>query len=176
MADCVAAAHRAGQEIWRRWRIPVYFYESAALRPERRALQNVRRAGFDGAPPDVGDVGAHPTAGASMVGARGFLVAFNVRLKTSDVEVALRIARRIRESSGGFKGVKAIGLYLASNGRAQVSMNLIDAPLEEVYQAIAAESEIEASELIGLVPRSIYQAAPEFFRRAENFDESRILV
>src|SRR4029077_19308757 len=105
----------------------------------RRPLQNVRRAGFDGAPPDVGDIPAHPTAGASMVGARGFLVAFNVRLKTADVAVARKIARKIRAASGGFRGVRAIGLYLDSSGRAQVSMNLVpsnmDAPLEGVYLA-----------------------------------------
>jgi glutamate formiminotransferase len=115
-----------------------------------------------------------------MVGARGFLVAFNVRLKTADVAVARDIARKIRESSGGFRGVKAIGLYLPSRGRAQVSMNLIDAPFEQVYQAICLEaargaSEIEASELIGFVPRGIYEASPEFFQRAENFSNSRIL-
>jgi len=183
MRESIEAAHRAGHEIWKRFGVPVYFYEEAALRPERRALQHTRRAGFDGQPPDVGDIAAHPAAGAAMVGARGFLVAYNVLLKTADVEVARRIARKIRESSGGFRGVKAIGRYLASRDRAQVSLNLIanllDAPLEAhleaMYQAIRADAPIEACELIGYVPRGIYESAPEFFRRAENFSESLVL-
>jgi glutamate formiminotransferase len=175
MADCVAIAHRAGRAIWERFGVPVYHYEAAALRPERKPLQNVRRERFDGHPPDVGDLASHPTAGATMVGARDFLVAFNVRLKTADVGVARAIARKIRQSSGGFPGVRAMGLYLSSRRRAQVSMNLVNAPLEEVYKAIASEAEVEASELIGFVPRRIYQSAPEFFERAENFSTDRIL-
>ena len=173
--DCVTAAHQAGAEIWSRFGIPVYFYEHAALRPERRPLQHTRRPGFDGRPPDIGAIAAHATAGAVMVGARGFLIAFNARLKTADVAAARAIASKIRESSGGLKGVKAIGLYLTSQGRAQVSMNLIDADLDAVYSAISAVAEIEAWELIGYVPRSIYDRFPAFFHRAENFTPARIL-
>jgi glutamate formiminotransferase len=113
-----------------------------------------------------------------MVGAREFLIAFNVNLDTPDVEVARRIARKIRESSGGFRHVKAMGIYLASLGCAQVSMNLTnfkETPLDHVYEAIRAEAPVRGSELIGFVPRRAYEMAPEFFRRAENFDESRIL-
>jgi glutamate formiminotransferase len=183
MDEAVEAARKAGEQIWRRSRIPVYFYGEANRREDRLRLEVIRRSGFDGAPPDVGDVTAHPTAGAAMVGARGFLVAYNVRLATTDVQIAKQIARAIRESSGGFLHVKALGLYLASRQCAQVSMNLTnfaETPLELVYDAIAAAAaergtRIAACELIGFVPRRAFDMAPEFFRRAENFTESRIL-
>ena len=183
MADAVGAAHRAGQEIWRRYGVPVYFYESAAHSPERKRLERVRRKEFDGAPPDIGTIAAHPTAGASMVGARGFLIAYNVDLATRDVAIAQTIARKIRESSGGFPNVKAMGIYLASRDRAQVSMNLtnfVETPLDRVYEAISSAArdhgtEAVAGEIIGFIPRRAYEMAPEFFRRAENFSESRIL-
>jgi glutamate formiminotransferase len=183
MDDCAAAAHQAGEQIWRRFGVPVYFYEGAARRPERKRLEKVRRPGFDGAPPDVGDVAAHPTAGASCVGARGFLIAYNVDLAGTDAAVAQSIARRIRESSGGFRFVKAMGLYLVSRGCAQVSMNLTnfaETPLDQVYEAIRAAAEahgthVIAGELIGFIPRRAYQAAPRFFENAANFSTSRII-
>ena len=112
MADAVAAAHQAGAMIWERARVPVYFYGEAAQRDTRRRLEKVRRKGFDGFPQDVGDVPVHPTAGASVVGARPFLLAYNFDLATPDVSIAQKIAVKIRESSGGFPYVKAIGLYL----------------------------------------------------------------
>jgi glutamate formiminotransferase len=178
MADAVAAAHRAGKEIWARAGVPVYFYGEAALRDSRRRLELVRRPGFDGAPQDVGDVAVHPTAGASVVGAREFLLAFNVDLKTTDVNVAKEIARKIRASSGGFPHVKAIGLYLESRHRAQVSMNLTkftEIPLEDLYDAIAAVAPVADCEVIGFVPQVAFEQAPAFFKRASNFSESRIL-
>lgn len=183
MAQAVAAAHRAGERIWRGLGVPVYFYGEAALRPERVRLERTRRPGFDGQPPDLGDVAAHPAAGACMVGARGFLIAYNVLLATSDAAIARNIARRIRESSGGFPHVKAIGLYLPSRGCAQVSMNLTDfahTDLEAVYSAIAQAAReqgtgIAGSEIIGFVPRQAYQQAPGFFERAGNFSGDRIL-
>lgn len=178
MEDAVTAAHRAGEEIWRRFGIPIYFYESAARKPERRRLERTRRAGFDGAPPDIGDLASHPRGGASMVGARGFLIAYNVDLETADVAVAQAIARKIRESSGGFRCVKAMGLYLASRGRAQVSMNLTnfaETDLNAVLRAIEQESPVAECELIGLIPRRAFEIFPDFFRRAANFDESRII-
>lgn len=183
MEDAVAAAHRAGEEIWRRFGVPVYFYEHAARNPGRRRLEKVRKRGFDGAPPDVGNLAVHPKAGASMVGAREFLIAYNVDLATRDTAIAQAIARKIRASSGGFPHVKAMGIYLASRDCAQVSMNLVDfadTPLDRVYEAIAAAAreygtEAVAGEIIGFIPRRAYEMAPEFFRRAENFSESRIL-
>lgn len=183
LEDCAGLAHRAGEEIWKRFGVPVYFYEAAARKPERRALQNVRRAGFDGAPPDVGDIAAHPTAGASCVGARGFLIAYNVDLATTDVTVAQAIARQIRESSGGFRFVKAMGLYLQSRNCAQVSMNLTnfaETPLEALFEAIRTAAErlgagIAACEVIGFIPRRAYAVSPAFFERAANFAPSRVI-
>jgi glutamate formiminotransferase len=183
MDDAVAAAHQAGAEIWRRWGVPVYFYEAAAKRPERKPLQKTRRKGFDGLPPDVGSIAAHPSAGAAMVGARGFLVAYNVDLETPDPEVARTIARTIRESSGGFRYVKAMGLYLRSRNCAQVSMNLVNfaaTPLDDLFGAIEKEAaklgtRVATGELIGLIPRQAFEMAPEFFKRAANFDASRII-
>jgi glutamate formiminotransferase len=183
IADAVAAAYQAGEEIWKRAGVPVYFYGEAARRDSRKRLEKVRRQGFDGAPPDVGNIPVHPTAGASVVGARGFLLAYNFDLATPDVKIAAEIARRIRESSGGFPYVKAIGLYLTSRGRAQVSMNLTDytrIPLEELYQRIAASAHelgtsVADGEVIGFVPEAAYRQNPAFFARASNFNESRIL-
>ncbi|MBZ5675963.1 MAG: glutamate formimidoyltransferase [Acidobacteriia bacterium] len=183
MEEAVAAAHRAGEEIWRRFGVPVYFYEHAARNPLRRRLEKVRRREFDGAPPDIGNIAGHPTAGASMVGARGFLVAYNVQLATRDAAIAQTIAKKIRASSGGFPHVKAMGIYLASRDCAQVSMNLTnfaETPLDRVWDTIADAArehgtEAAAGEIIGFIPRRAYEMAPEFFRRAENFSESRIL-
>ncbi|MBZ5631773.1 MAG: glutamate formimidoyltransferase [Acidobacteriia bacterium] len=183
MDEAVAAAHRAGEEIWRRCGVPVYFYEHAARSPGRQRLERVRRKDFDGAPPDVGNLAAHPTAGASMVGARGILIAYNVQLATRDAAIAQAIARKIRESSGGFPHVKAMGIYLASRDCAQVSMNLTnfaETPLERVYETIASAArehgtEAVAGEIIGFIPRRAYEMAPKFFRHAESFSESRIL-
>ena len=183
LEEAVAAAHRAGAEIWRRFGVPVYFYEQAARSAGRRRLEKVRRREFDGAPPDVGDIAAHPTAGASVVGARGLLVAYNVDLATRDTAVAHAIAKKIRASSGGFPYVKAMGIYLTSRDCAQVSMNLTnfaETPLDRVYDTIAAlarehGTEAVAGEIIGFIPRRAYEMAPEFFRHAANFSESRIL-
>jgi len=183
LEDCVAIAHRAGEEIWRRFRVPVYFYEAAAKLPERKRLERVRRPGFDGQPADVGDVAEHPTAGAVMVGARNFLIAYNINLTTPEAAIAKQIAAKMRESSGGFPFVKAMGLYLPSLGRAQVSMNLTNfaaIPLDELYAAVEAEAAslgtaIAESELIGFIPRAAFEQSPAFFRRIRGFDESRII-
>ena len=183
MADAIAAAERAGQEIWQRLSIPVYFYGEAARRESRKRLEGVRRKGFDGAPPDVGSIPAHPTAGASVVGARQFLLAYNVDLETPDLKIAQEIARRIRASSGGFAHVKAMCLYLESRHRAQVSMNLtnfFETALEDVFQKIAASANelgtsVADCEVIGFVPLQAYCKDPAFFARASNFTESRIL-
>jgi glutamate formiminotransferase len=181
--DCSRAAHQAGEAIWRRFGIPSYFYESAALKPERKRLEKTRRKGFDGGPPDIGDIAAHPSAGACMVGARAILIAYNVDLQTRDREIAQEIARKIRESSGGFRHVKAMGLYLESRDCAQVSMNLTryeEIPLLELLRTIDQEAvrlgtRAGAGELIGMIPRKAFEMAPEFFRRAAKFDESRVI-
>ena len=133
LEECVALAHTAGHEIWRRARVPVYFYEAAALSPSRVNLAHVRRGGFEALreqtasrPPDVGGPALHPTAGATIVGARRFLVAYNINLASADLALAQRLARTIRASSGGFPAVKALGLALESRGIVQVSINLTD--------------------------------------------------
>jgi len=183
LEECVAIAHRAGEEIWQRYRVPVYFYEAAARVAERKRLELVRRPGFDGRPPDIGDLAAHPTAGAVMVGARNFLIAYNINLTTPDAAIAKQIAAKIRESSGGFRFVKAMGLHLPSLGRAQVSMNLINfaaIPLDDLYAAVETEAArlgtaIAESELIGFIPRAAFEQSPEFFRRIRGFNDSRII-
>lgn len=185
--QCVEIAHQAGEAIWERFRVPVYFYEAAARIPERRALQNIRRKGFDGRPPDIGDViehrTEHPTAGAVMVGARHFLIAYNVNLATPDVGIARQIAQNVRESSGAFRFVKAMGVYLASSNLAQVSMNLTnfgEIPLDALYRTIQTEAErrgtsIAESELVGFVPKAAFEKSPDFFRRTRGFEDLRII-
>jgi glutamate formiminotransferase len=181
--QCVDAAHHTGQEIWNRFHVPVYFYEAAAKVAGRKRLERVRRAGFDGLPADVGEIASHHTAGATVVGARGFLIAFNINLATADVAIAQAVAKKIRESSGGFPFVKAIGLPLASRDCAQVSMNFVnfaETPFDKVWDAVVQEATllgttIASSQLIGFVPRRAFEQAPDFFKRADNFDESRIL-
>jgi glutamate formiminotransferase len=181
--DCARFAHRAGEEIWSRFGVPVYFYEAAARVPGRKRLENVRRRGFDGAPPDIGAIASHPRAGASVIGAREILIAYNINLETADAEVARAIARKIRESSGGFRFVKAMGLFLPSRGNAQVSMNLTnyaETPLDRVYDAVVEEAarlgtRVRSSQLVGFIPRRAYEMYPDFFARAEHFNESRII-
>jgi glutamate formiminotransferase len=134
--DCVILAKKAGREIWTRYRIPVYFYEAAAQRPDRVNLENIRRGQFEGLgeellsnserAPDIGDGRLHPTAGATVVGARKFLIAYNINLNTPDLSIAKKIAKKIRFSSGGLPFVKAMGVDLRARNLAQVSMNLTD--------------------------------------------------
>ncbi|HWF66086.1 MAG TPA: glutamate formimidoyltransferase, partial [Acidobacteriaceae bacterium] len=147
LPDCAVLAHQLGQEIWKRYRVPVYFYEAAALRPDRRLLEDVRNGQFEGLRnqvtqdasrrPDVGGPALHPTAGASAVGARQLLIACNVYLNTANVGIARGIAREIRASNGGIAGLKAIGVLVG--GRAQVSMNITNpqaTPVSQVYRAV----------------------------------------
>jgi glutamate formiminotransferase len=169
MAEAVTAAERLGAEVARRFGLPVYLYEQAARRPERRLLAEIRRGGFEGFAariadpawaPDFGPARVHPTAGVTVVGARFFLVAFNAVLATPDVAAAKSIARRIREANGGLPAVRALGVPLASRGLAQVSMNLVDyrrTPLLDLFRRVEAEAAalgtaVLESEVIGLVP------------------------
>jgi glutamate formiminotransferase len=178
MADAIAAARRLAEEVGRRFALPVYLYEAAATRPERRALPDIRRGGFEGLAekmadpawiPDFGPARPHASAGATVIGARSLLIAFNVILATTDAGVARRVARAVRESSGGLPAVRAIGVHLERRGRAQVSLNLLDyrrtsmrTAFERVRgEAALAGAEVEAGELIGLVPRAALPADPE---------------
>ncbi len=193
LEDCVAIARLAGSRIWNELGIPVYFYEAAALRPDRIRLENVRRGQFrnlreavetdKSRRPDLGGPQLHPTAGAVIVGARKFLIAFNVNLRTADLDLAKSIAKRIRASSGGFPAVKALGLPLASRGLVQVSINITDfekTSLHVVYAEVvrlAAEHdvEIENSELIGLMPRRAMEMAVAGFLKLSDFDSQRVI-
>jgi glutamate formiminotransferase len=157
LADCARIAVDTAEEIWARYRVPTYLYEAAARTPERRALETFRRATFTGKP-DIGE-GRHPTAGAIVVGARPYLVAWNIWLQTDDLEIAKRLARRIRFSSGGFPGVKALGLPLTTRGIVQVSINSTDygaTPLDRIFRTVESEAGVPiiGSELIGLIPEA----------------------
>jgi glutamate formiminotransferase / 5-formyltetrahydrofolate cyclo-ligase len=169
MDECVALARAFGERIADEHELPVYLYARAATRPERQVLADIRRPQFEGLAaligtpdhaPDFGPARVHPTAGATVVGARPFLIAYNINLETRDVELAKRIARRVRESSGGLPRVQALGLYLDEGSCAQVSMNLLDhtvTPMWQVWQAVgelarAEGVDVRESELIGLCP------------------------
>ena len=170
LSDCVDIARWVARETWQRFRIPTYLYEEAAREPRRKNLEYVRRGQFEqlrqevrrnpDRRPDFGEADLHPTAGATAVGARNFLIAYNINLNTSDIGLARCIARKIRASDGGFPAVKAIGVDVKTLGRAQVSINLTDfltTSIGTVFDAVAAEAAragvcIESSEIVGLVP------------------------
>jgi glutamate formiminotransferase len=193
IGDCVALSHAAGRRIWEELSIPVYFYERAALRPDRARLENVRGKGFEhlraeiavnpDRAPDVGDKRIHPTAGAIAVGARPFLIAFNVTLQTNDLAFARRIARAVRERDGGLPFVKALGFELESRGVVQVSMNLIDYEQTTIAQAFAAVQReaahrgvvVAGAEIVGLVPRAALDRKAAYFPLIENFSETLVL-
>src|ERR1700687_5489847 len=190
--DCVALARRVGNEIWKRHRIPVFFYEAAATRPDRVNLENVRRGQFEGLgeelkknhdrQPDVGDPKLHPTAGVTVVGARKFLIAYNVNLDTSDVSIANKIAKAIRFSSGGLRYVKSMGVELKARHLAQVSINLTDfeqTPMHRVYEMVKREAARYGaipvgSEIVGLIPKKPIEMAADYFLQLENFSPEQI--
>jgi glutamate formiminotransferase len=193
MDECVALAHDAGQRIWQELSIPVYFYERAALRSDRVRLEKVRGQGFEQLrqeieknphhAPDVGEPKLHPSAGAIAVGARPFLIAFNVNLLSSDLSIAQRIARSVRERDGGLPFVKALGFELQSRGLVQVSMNLIDyqqTSITRAFAAVQAEAsllgvKISEAEIVGLLPRASLDRSAAYFPLLENFRETLVL-
>jgi len=186
LEQCVMLARQAGLEIWRRFGIPVFFYEAAASRPDRANLEDVRRGQFEGLreavsrdpsrKPDLGGPGLHPTAGACAVGARKFLVAYNIYFDSSDVALVRSIAREIRAASGGLKGVKAMGVLV--HGRAQLSMNITDfeaTPVSQVYRkvvslAVRHKAQIAEGEIIGLVPEAACERENDWMRQLSRFD------
>src|SRR5215831_4336409 len=192
LEDCVALAKRVGNEIWKRYRIPIFFYEAAATRPDRVNLENVRKGQFEGLreemkknhdrQPDIGEPKLHPTAGVTVVGARKFLIAYNVNLNTPDVGIANKIARAIRFSNGGFRYVKSMGVELKARNLAQVSINLTDyeqTPMHRVYAAVKREAERYGvmpvgSEIVGLVPKKAIEMAADYFLQLENFSPSQV--
>ncbi len=196
LVQCAMLARQAGLAIWRRFGVPVYFYEAAASRPDRVNLEDVRRGQFEGLQreslrdtrrqPDVGGPELHPTAGASAVGARKFLIAYNIYLATTGtaeaVTMARSIAREIRASGGGLFGVKAMGVM--ANGRAQVSMNITDflkTPMTKLHSAITEIAarhgvEIADGEIIGLIPELAYEPNADWVRQTPQFDpEDKVL-
>jgi len=191
LEDCVVMARHVGEEIWKRHKVPVYLYEAAATSPERQNLENIRRGQFEGIRaeiatnparrPDFGEAALHPTAGACVVGARKFLIAYNIFLNTADVEIAKKVAKAVRFSSGGLRFVKAAGFLV--RGQAQVSMNLTDfeqTPMHRVFEAVRAEAARygalpQSSEIVGLIPKKALEQTAEWFLQIENFDSSLIL-
>jgi glutamate formiminotransferase len=193
LQDCVRIAEKVAEQTWQRFQIPTYLYEAAARKPERVHLESIRRGQFEGVReeiandphrlPDFGGPELHPTAGASVVGARKFLIAYNINLNTPDVSIAEAVARRIRASGGGFPCVKAMAVDLKARNLAQVSMNLTDfetTSMAKVYEAVALEAaaagtQVVGSEIVGLVPRKALEAAAAHFLKVENFHPDLIL-
>jgi glutamate formiminotransferase / formiminotetrahydrofolate cyclodeaminase len=191
--DCVVLAKKVGREIWERFRIPVYFYEAAAQRPERTNLENIRKGQFEGLrdevprnpdrAPDVGDPRLNATAGATVVGARKPLIAYNINLNTPDIEIAKRIGKNIRFSNGGLRYVKAMGVDLRARKLAQVSINMTDfeqTPLHRVFEMVKREAErygvsIVGSEIVGLIPKRAIELTADFYLQLENFSPAQVL-
>src|SRR5438046_942539 len=189
--EWVAMARQLGEQILKRYQIPVYLYEAAATIPERQNLESIRRGQFEGIraeiatnparKPDFGDPRIHATAGATVVGARKALIAYNIFLNTTDVEIAKKIAKAVRFSTGGMRYVKGAGFLV--RGLAQVSMNLTDfeqTPIHRVFELVKREAERYgvtpvSSEIVGLIPKKALEQAAEWFLQVENFDSSLIL-
>jgi glutamate formiminotransferase len=193
MEACVALAHSAGQRIAHELSIPVFFYERAALKPDRVNLEDVRRGALEllreqiavnpERAPDLGPLWVHETAGAIAIGARPFLIAFNVNLRTTDVSIARNIARVIRARQGGLPFMKALGFELSTRGLAQVSMNIVNYEVTGItaaYDAVRREAErigveIVSTEIVGLVPEKALDQSAEYFQKLENFSEDKVL-
>lgn len=186
LEQCALLARQAGLEIWRRYGVPVYFYEAAAARPDRANLEEVRQGQFEGLQdatrkdasrrPDVGGPNLHPTAGACAVGARKFLVTYNICFDSTDVAMVRAIAKEIRAASGGLKGVKAMGML--AHGRAQLSMNITDfevTPISDVFRAVSKlalrhKTAPVEGEVIGLLPEAACERDSEWMRQLIEFD------
>ena len=183
----------AGERIGRELSIPVFFYEQAALKPDRVHLEDVRRGALEllreqiavepSRAPDLGPLSVHETAGAIAIGARAFLIAFNINLHTRELSLARQIARAVRGRHGGLPFVKALGFELATRGLVQVSMNLVNyevTGIETAYAAVKTEAaklgvEIASTEIVGLVPEKALNKNAEYFKKLENFGAEKIL-
>jgi glutamate formiminotransferase len=193
MDECVQLARVCGERMWSELSIPVYLYEKAATRPDRENLAAVRKGQFEGIRdeisvnearrPDYGEARVHSTAGITAVGARPPLIAYNVNLGTSDIEVANKIARAVRHQTGGLRYVKALGFELKDRGIVQVSMNMVNyegTPLFRAFEMIKREAErygvpVVGSEIVGLVPQRALNAVADFYLQLESFSEDQIL-
>lgn len=185
--ECVALSRRVAERIWKELGIPSFLYEDSAATPERRNLAACRKGQFEGMPekllqpewaPDYGERKIHPTAGITAIGARMPLIAYNINLDTSDLEIANKIARAIRAANGGFKYCKAIGVMLEGRNIAQVSMNLVNyegTPIYYVFEMVRALADrygvrITGSELVGLTPGKAMLDCAEYYLKLEGFD------
>jgi len=193
MEECVQLAREFAREFAEQAEVPCFLYEEAATRPERRNLAAIRKGEFEGLreeigknpekEPDYGPSRIHPTAGATAVGARFFLIAFNVNLDTDNLEVAKSIARAVRHSSGGYRYVKAMGFDIKERGIVQVSMNLVNyrgTPIFRVFETIKREAQrygvsVLGSELIGLVPMEALLDVAGFYLQLEHFKQEQVL-
>ena len=192
MADCVALAQRIGAAVADRFMLPVYLYEEAASTPARRNLEDIRRGEFEGLTakmaregwaPDFGPSTPHPTAGATVIGARMPLIAYNINLATDRLDVAKKIAAAIRHSSGGYRYVKAMGIKLEDRGIVQVSMNLTNfekTPVYRVFETVRREADrygvaVLESEVVGLVPAAALTDTAEYYLKLAGFSRDQIL-
>ena len=192
MADCVALAKAIAAEVAERFSLPVYLYEDASADPARKNLEDIRRGEFEGLAakmahpawaPDFGPAAPHPSAGASVIGARMPLIAYNINLATDRLEVAKKIAAAIRMSSGGLRFVKAMGIPLTDRGIVQVSINLTNyekTPIYRVFDLVKREAarhgvQILESEIVGLVPAAALTQTAEYFLQLEGFTAGQIL-
>jgi glutamate formiminotransferase len=192
MAECVALAKSVAEGVASRFSLPVYLYEEASINPERRNLEDIRRGEFEGLAakmarpgwaPDYGPAAPHPTAGASVIGARMPLIAYNINLATNRLEVAKKIATAIRMSSGGLRYVKAMGIPLEERGIVQVSMNLTNyekTPIFRVFELVKREAErygvsVLESEIVGLVPAAALRQSVEWYLQLEGFSAGQVL-
>ena len=192
MADCVALAKDVAATVAERFALPVYLYEDASQNPARKNLEDIRRGEFEGLAakmatpgwtPDFGPAVPHESAGASVIGARMPLIAYNINLNTNRVDVAKKIATAIRHSSGGLRYVKAMGLLLEDRDIAQVSMNLTNyqkTPIFRVFEMVKREAErygvsILESEIVGLVPSAALLGAAEYYLQIDRFSPDQVL-
>ncbi|MFO8165594.1 MAG: glutamate formimidoyltransferase [Desulfatiglandales bacterium] len=192
MQECVNLAHRFGQTYYEETRIPVYFYEEAALRPERKHLEVIRKGQYEALKreivnparhPDVGEPRLHPSAGATIIGARKFLIAFNVNLGTDDVNIAREIAKRVRSSSGGLRHVKSIGLPLKERGLVQVSTNITDYEKNALYRVlefIRMEAKrwnvpVKDTEIYGMIPAAAIMDTISYYMQTSGFDSNQVI-
>jgi len=192
MADCVALARTLGAAVAERFGVPVYLYEEASSNPARKNLEDIRRGEFEGLPgkmaqpewkPDFGPSTPHPSAGATVIGARMPLIAYNINLATDRLEVAKKIATAIRQSSGGYRFVKAMGIPLADRGIVQVSMNLTNyekTPIFRVFETVKREAArygvaVVESEIVGLVPSAALTSTAEFYLQLDGFKAEQVL-